>query len=326
MKDKIPNFPNSDDTSNDNDIIRDISYILPARDIILAKMSQIVASEKRPASFHDFLSIDYEGLTYRFRHGTIRNILSKLVKQDKIEHVYTSTAAFYTLKGVKVGKAITPTHTGGHSSAYPSLNHYQRKYLQWLLNIPMDKPSIHDVLLNFKIKGLWDIIQMYPNNLVKNVDLKNNKDITLHKLDFGNHVVKTTIHRTDKVSVRIACTYSPIPLDVMGLARLTGSLTRVEERLQGVVDFYVANNLRSNKLSSSLTCKGPIPNCMTWTAKMWHFGQDSLTSYSGDLFDISWGDSLGVFHVYSKIAESKKKIWKERKYKSILTNPGLKHS
>ncbi len=309
MKPKNNDFPNHDDTLNDNDTNHDNYDTLSTLGIILIRMFEIVNFEKRPFSYRDFLSFDYQGITYRFKHGTIRNIFSKLVKQDKIEHVYTSTAAFYTLKGVKVGKVITPAHTGGHSSAYPSLNHYQRKYLQWLLNIPMDKPGIHDVLLNFKIKGLWEIIQMYPNNLVRNVDLKNNKDITLHKLDFGNHIIKIAIHRTDNVSVRIACTYSPIPLDVMGLAKLTGSLTRVEERLQGVIDIYLATNLRSNKLSTSLTCKSPIPNCMTWTAKMWHFGQDSLTSYSGDLFDISWGDSIEVFHVYSKIAESKKKIW-----------------
>jgi len=308
MKNKNTNFPNHDDTLNDDDTTHGSCNTLSTLVILLDRMFQIVNSEKRPFSFRDFLLFDYHGITYRFEHGTIRNIFSKLRKQGKIEHVYTSTTAFYTLKGVKVGRVITPDHTGGHLSTYPSLNHYQRKYLQWLLNIPMDKPGIHDVLLKLKVKGLWEIIQMYPSNLVQDVDVKSNKDITLYALDFGDHIIKTTIHRTNKVSIRIACTYSPIPLDVMGLANLTGSLTRVEERLQGIINIYLAAIIRSSKLSSSLTCKGPIPSCMTWTAKMWHFGQDSLTSYSGDLFDISWGDALGVFHVYSKIAASKKKV------------------
>jgi hypothetical protein len=40
---------------------------------------------------------------------------------------------------------------------------------------------------------------------------------------------------------------------------------------------------------------------MSWMVKMWHFGKDALTSYSGEKFDMSWEDSLNVFHhIYSK--------------------------
>jgi hypothetical protein len=47
---------------------------------------------------------------------------------------------------------------------------------------------------------------------------------------------------------------------------------------------------------------------MSWTVKMWHFGQDALTSYSGEKFDMIWEDSLNVFHhIYSKKC-SKNKI------------------
>ena len=51
---------------------------------------------------------------------------------------------------------------------------------------------------------------------------------------------------------------------------------------------------------------------MSWTVKMWHFGQDALTSYSGQKFVICWEDRLNVFHhIYSKEYGNKIKIRKE---------------
>jgi hypothetical protein len=46
---------------------------------------------------------------------------------------------------------------------------------------------------------------------------------------------------------------------------------------------------------------------------MWHFGKDALTSYSGEKFDMSWEDSLNLFHhIYSKENGNKKmKVRKE---------------
>ncbi len=41
---------------------------------------------------------------------------------------------------------------------------------------------------------------------------------------------------------------------------------------------------------------------------MWHFGQDSLTEYTGERFEISWGDGLRVFRIYSKQSKNKKKM------------------
>lgn len=278
-------------------------------DILLARMAQIVHEEGRPFSYRDFVSFDHGGISYRFTHGTIRNYISRLRKQDKIEWLYTTTQAFYTLKGVKVGRPVTPNHTGAYSSSYPVLNHSQKRYLYFLLTVPMDKPGIHDFVLTLKVKGLWKVIQMYPMDLVKNIDTKSNRDITIEEVDLGDGiVVNTTIHKTDTVTVRIACTLTPIPLDLSGLSKITKALTQVHERLQMVVDEYLYWNLKPNILSSTMVCRGPIPNCMTWTANMWHFGQDSLTSYSGEMFDMSWHDAQGVFHMYSKILGKEKKV------------------
>jgi hypothetical protein len=54
-------------------------------------------------------------------------------------------------------------------------------------------------------------------------------------MDLKDHSIKTTVHRTDTVSVMVACSDDPIPIHILGLAKLTGGLTREEERLQRVM-------------------------------------------------------------------------------------------
>jgi hypothetical protein len=73
-------------------------------------------------------------------------------------------------------------------------------------------------------------------SLIKNIDTQSNKDITLHDIDLGDHIVKTTVHNTNTVSVIVACTLNPIPIDMVGLVKLSSSLARVEDRLQLLVD------------------------------------------------------------------------------------------
>jgi hypothetical protein len=188
----------------------------------------------------------------------------------------------------------------------------------------MDKPGIHDIRLRFECKGLWAILPLYSNsdNLIENIDLKSNRDITLYDIDLKEFVIKTTIHKTDTVSVAIACSESPIPLNLEGLAKATSGLTRVEERLQRVVDECIKQNLKSWKVSSStLISKTPIPNHMTWIVTMWHFGQDSLTEYTGERFEISWGDGLKLFRVYSKDYKNKEKMRIRKETQEYPNNP-----
>ncbi len=120
-------------------------------------------------------------------------------------------------------------------------------------------------------------------------------------MDLKEFTLKTTVHRTNTISVMAACSDTPVPLDLEGFAKLTSGITRVEKRLQRVVDEYIKLNLKNSKLSSSsLIAKSPIPNHMSWIVTMWHFGQDSLTEYTGERFEISWCDGLRVFRIYSK--------------------------
>ena len=279
-------------------------------DIFLERMANIIFLENRPFCYKDFLSFELNGKEHRYTHGTIRNNFSTLKKQNSIEFVCQSPEAFYTLKGVNQGKSITPNH----GEAY--LHQKQKTFLTFLNQLPMDKPAIHDIRLRFSVRGLWDILSSLSSSstdLISNIDVKNNKDITLHDIDLKDHVIKTTIHKTDTVSVIIACSNTPIPLDTMGLAKLSSALTRVEDRLQRLlIDHYTSLNAglvsecNNRAHTINIPSKYSVPSHMLWTVTMWHFGQDSLIGYSGEKFEIQWKDGLQLFHMYSKQIHNKK--------------------
>lgn len=114
----------------------------------------------------------------------------------------------------------------------------------------------------------------------------------------------------------VACTLSPIPIDMYGIAKLTSSLARVEERLQLLVNDHInpsiqysgENKEQQRQRYAPLKINNKIPSHMSWIVKMWHFGQDTLTNYSGDKFDIIWEDSLKILHIYSKQYQNSRKI------------------
>ena len=168
----------------------------------------------------------------------------------------------------------------------------------------MDKSAIHDIRLSFSLNHLWSIMATAssPSPLIKNIDARSNKYITLQKIGLEDHIIKTTVHKTSTVSVIVACTVNPIPIDMFGLVKLSSNcLAMVEDRLQLLVDEYNESSVQSGKQYLSLKLNSKIPNHMSWMVKMWHFGKDALTSYSGEKFDMSWEDSLNVFHhIYSK--------------------------
>jgi hypothetical protein len=257
-------------------------------DIILERIACIVYVEKRPFCFKDFLAFEHNGKDYRYKHGTIRNIFSELKKVGQIKPVYNAGMGFYTLKGVKVGKPITSNHTGD------SLNHKQRGLYQFLCNMPMDKPDIHDIRLKFSLKGLWPILSSSSIRLIKNKDERFNKDIILKDIIHEDCNIKSTIHHTNTASIVVACTDNPIPIDYGGTLKLTTGLARVEERLQTIID----ETLHDKKYL--------VPPHMSWIVNMWHFNPDSLAEYSGERFEMLWADCLGLFKIYSKKTTARK--------------------
>ena len=56
------------------------------------------------------------------------------------------------------------------------------------------------------------------------------------------------------------------------------------------MDEYNTTSIQSGRQQYlSLKLNSKIPNHMSWIVKMWHFGQDALTSYSGEKFDMRLG-------------------------------------
>ena len=77
------------------------------------RITQIVQTENRPFSYVDFVpTFEVDGQNYTIAYGTFRNKMSEMLKAEKVEVVYSSPQAFYTLKGVKFETAMTGDHTG----------------------------------------------------------------------------------------------------------------------------------------------------------------------------------------------------------------------
>jgi len=90
------------------------------------------------------------------------------------------------------------------------------------------------------------------------------------------------VHNSSTVSAIVACTVNPLPIHMFGLVKLSNSLAMVKDKLQILVNEYNTSSVQSGKQQYlSLKLNSRIPNIMSWIVKMWHFGQDALTSYSG---------------------------------------------
>ena len=100
-------------------------------------MANIVFIESRPFCYRDFLEFELNGREYSYVHGTIRNIFSQLRKDGKIEFVYQSTQAFYTLAGVKLEKPITPNHGEDYLTTSKKVSCNSSNIFQWINQVFM---------------------------------------------------------------------------------------------------------------------------------------------------------------------------------------------
>ncbi len=210
-----------------------------ARDKILTRIHDIIYKEKRPFSFKDFIASEDGSNEGKYAHGTVRNVFSQLKKEGLIELVCRSPQAFYTLTGVKFEKGMTPNYRG---VAIKNTQYIMHRFFK---ANKMDKPAIHDIRLLFKVKGIRNILLCNNNgSMIDKIDEKYNKDIRLKDIVHDDIVIKTTVHKTENISVIIACSDNPIEIeDPVALSKLTGGLTRVEERLQQEINHY--SKLRS---------------------------------------------------------------------------------
>ena len=252
-------------------------------------MAHIVHEEHRPFSYLDFLHFEVDGIECNMAHGTFRNKVSRLVKDGVVELSYNSGLAFYTLKGVKFRKPMTPYHTGVTSS-------HSHPIATTIRNLPFDKAALHDIHLRFVVRGYWSLLsgcRTYEPNPVS-------KDIRLPLVIAAGIRARITVHKTDTITVVVGCSNAPIAADVAGIIRLSNALTRVEERLSGIVE-------NSSKLTAAGAILGQsqlpavIPDHKDWLVTMWHFGADASIEYTGEKFSATY--EVGqheLIRVYSK--------------------------
>ena len=229
-------------------------------------MAFLVFHEKKSFSYKDFLKFEVDGNIYGMKHGTFRNKITKLRKKGEVERLYCSPQAFYTLKGHKFGKPVTPNHM------VVSSNNSFYKFLQ---ELPLDKQSIHDIRLKFKVTNIWKVFSINPEFH------KNNRsnDIMIRAWNKGNTIVKIIIHKTDTVSIIVGCSLQPFRLDVNGIIEFFTILARIEERLKNIVEDSIP-------IDQCIKCN-QIPDFRSWIATMWHFGRDGLAEFNGEKFSMT---------------------------------------
>jgi hypothetical protein len=196
------------------------------------RIIQIVEIEDRPFCSLDCVpNFEVDGIKFKISAGTFRNKISSLLKAGKIEVVYYSPQAFYTIKGVKSEMAMTGYHTGVQSPLY--YRHLSNDPVYRIIqNLPLGQRALHDIRLRFEAKGIWSIISSNSKYNVNSLS----KDIFLGSITISELNIDVTVHKTDTVSVIIGCSYEPVIVDINGVIRLSNALVRVEEKLSRIIE------------------------------------------------------------------------------------------
>jgi hypothetical protein len=246
-------------------------------------MTHIVLTEKRPFSHRDFMLFEVDGKEYRMTHGTFRNKILTLRKKGKVELAYNAGTAFYTIKGIVFGKKMTPDHAGVYHSKMDSFS-------RLICDLPTETPAVHDIRLKFQVQGIWSKLPSIHPEIPVN---QRSKDICIPTWKIGALLVRTTVHKSDTVSVIVACSLAPVTVNFDGLTELSNALVRVQERLNVIlneVNYCSSDQSRPNDCDhkNSDGTKLKIPDHEHWVVSMWHFGADGLVEYTGDKFTLTW--------------------------------------
>jgi hypothetical protein len=169
-----------------------------------------------------------------------------------------------------------------------------------------DKPAVHNIRLRFHCRNIWQRLSVRSLVGINSVEANDNNDdeevstplqrprskdlvLKVMKLDSGI-TGSITVHKSDVVSVILACSESPINFDNEGMRKLSTSLARIEERLRSMLFNTTTDDDEYD-----------IPDSGTWTVTMWHVNRDSPERYDGEKFAVSWEDFAGeILRVYSK--------------------------
>ncbi|MGH9973619.1 MAG: hypothetical protein ACRD93_06950, partial [Nitrososphaeraceae archaeon] len=114
---------------------------------------------------------------------------------------------------------------------------------------------------------------IYDTFSVNTIFPKDNRsgDIRLPYWNKNNAIVQVRIHKTNTVSVIIACSREPFPLDYNGIIRFFTTLASIEALLVGIMLMVYHEKINQNQ---------SIPDYRKWVITMWHFGRDALSEFS----------------------------------------------
>jgi hypothetical protein len=280
-------------------------------DAMLKQITYIVLTEHRPCSKLDFCSEKVKDQPYFMAHGTYRNKISMLRKLGIVEQEYNGGTAFHTLTGVHFGKRkrmMTPLMTPNHMGvSLVNTNDVITKspLYKSIQELSPEKRALHDIHLKFQVPDIWTILA----NSKKHIPNPVSKDIPLPYIITSNHLkIHTIVHKTDTVTVSVACSFAPIATDTDGLIRLSNALTRVEERTSRILD--ECGNMLPGGYESI-----PIPEHSKWTVTLWHFGADSQNykELVEDKCCITWQVGQNILgRIYNKKKHRKRSEVQER--------------
>lgn len=228
--------------------------------------------EDRPASYADLKVLETNGKLHPTDYGTVRNIVSKLMKDGRVERT-NSKATFLALKGVKFGKQ-------------KKQDLEMKKLSRSIQSLPESNRGLHDIHLRFSILDAWKII--FDSGKFKIV--QNSADILLPPFTTNGMKIKVSIHRTDTVTVSVACSNNPVHVsvieDVEGVIRLAKALAKTELFISRTLD-------ECGQMVPGGYERIPIPDSDSWIVTMCHFGVDSphyleLNNY------VTWKDGQAV--------------------------------
>ena len=271
---------------------------------MLDHMGTIVYGDSRPFSFKDFETFTHESKQFTTKHGHIRDIFSALKKAGKIVSCYRSGPAFYTLPGQSFTRQ--PETVGGYGGVAAkdlkeNAKTSSRKYRQApnsdpivvneLKRLQFDQRALHDIRFMFNWQGAWLILS-------KSTEVKldpTNKELKLKPFRAKNDgtEIRITIHKTDNISVYLACSFAPVVYDYAGVDRLTTLLTRCE--------VYLENAVKEAAKAAGQEIEPEAPDHLTWICKHYHLGRDSLQEYVSDRFAVSYENMRdSLLRVYVK--------------------------
>lgn len=234
-------------------------------DAMYEHMAYLNFSKGESFYFGNFLDFEVDGRQHTPNYGTIRNIFSKFRRQGKIKVYCNSKPVFFQLTESNLGKkSMTLTHMGG----IPTVISHNDPFYNRLKTLPMGKQSIHDIRIRLTVPNIYEALAI--NSTFPQEDYSG--DIRLPLWNVDNATVQVRIHRTNTVSVILACSQEPFLLDYSGILAFFTTLGRVHGFLSAMMLCIYSQDVINNHC---------IPSLSDWLVTMWHFGRDSLIEYSG---------------------------------------------